>query len=65
MMNLKQCEVSLAILLVVPICLVQFGQDMAILTYQLHADTHLLNTFYNCVEVFPKEADDWTVVQSS
>ncbi|MDG2941356.1 MmcQ/YjbR family DNA-binding protein [Exercitatus varius] len=44
---------------------VQFGQDIAILTYQLHADTNLLNTHYNCVEVFQKEADGWKVVQST
>lgn len=44
---------------------VQFGEDMAILTYQLHADTTLINMHYNCIEIFKKEDDGWRVVHST
>ena len=45
---------------------VQFGGDMAVLTYQLYADTTVggkpFDMRYNCVEVFKKEPDGWHVV---
>lgn len=45
---------------------VQFGVDMAVLTYQLFADTSLINMAYNCIEVYQKEADGvWRVIQST
>lgn len=31
---------------------VQFGEDMAVLTYQLHADTSLIEMHYNVIEIF-------------
>lgn len=34
---------------------VQIGKDMAVLTYQLFADTNLINMAYDCIEVFQKE----------
>ena len=34
---------------------VQFGQDMAVLTYQLFAKTTLIDMEYNCIEVFRKK----------
>jgi len=34
---------------------VQFGTDMAVLTYQLFADTSLINMAYNCIEIYQKE----------
>jgi len=48
---------------------VQLDQDMAVLTYQLYADTKLMGKDfamqYNCVEVFQKEDADWHVVHST
>lgn len=43
---------------------VQFGGDMAVLTYQLHADTTLINMHY-CIEVYRKEAAGWRVIHST
>lgn len=45
---------------------VQFGSDMAVLTYQLYADTSLIDMAYNCIEVYQKEADGaWRVIHST
>lgn len=45
---------------------VQFGEDMAVLTYQLFADTSLLDMKYNCIEIFQKESDgQWRVIHST
>lgn len=45
---------------------VQFGQDMAVLTYQLFAKTSLIDMQYNCIEVFQREADNsWHVIHST
>lgn len=45
---------------------VQFGTDMAVLTYQLFADTSLIDMAYNCIEVYQKEADGkWRVIHST
>ncbi len=44
---------------------VQFGMDMAVLTYQLHADTTLIEMHYNVIEVFQKEAGAWKVIHST
>lgn len=45
---------------------VQAGSDMAVLTYQLFADTTLINMTYNCIEVFQKEENgEWHVVHST
>ncbi|MEC5317696.1 nuclear transport factor 2 family protein [Brenneria populi subsp. brevivirga] len=44
---------------------VQFGKDMAILTYQLFSNTNLIDMEYNCVEVFQKEEGQWRVVHST
>ena len=45
---------------------VQFGQDMAVLTYQLFADTTLIDMKYNCIEVYQKEKDgEWRVIHST
>ena len=45
---------------------VQFGTDMALLTYQLYADTNLIDMKYNVVELFQKEEDgQWRVVHST
>lgn len=45
---------------------VQFGQDMAILTYQLFTHTNFNDIEYNCIEVFRKECDgEWHVVHST
>ena len=44
---------------------VQFGGDMAVLTYQLHANTTLINMHYNCIEVYLKEGDEWHVIHST
>lgn len=38
---------------------------MAVLTYQLHADTSLIDMHYNCIEVFQKEEDGWHVIHST
>lgn len=45
---------------------VQFGTDMAVLTYQLFANTTLIDMAYNCIEVYQKEADgEWHVIHST
>lgn len=45
---------------------VQFGEDMAVLTYQLFADTSLIDMKYNCIEVYQKEKDgQWRVIHST
>jgi len=44
---------------------VQFGTDMALLTYQLFADTNLIDMKYNCVELFQKEGSEWHVIHST
>ena len=44
----------------------QFGQDVAVLTYQLHADTNFGETHYNVIEVYHQLGEDeWEVVQST
>jgi len=45
---------------------VQFGRDMAVLTYQLFAETTLIDMAYNCIEVYQREADgEWRVIHST
>lgn len=44
---------------------VQFGEDMAVLTYQLHADTSLIEMHYNVIEIFQKEDGVWKVIHST
>lgn len=47
---------------------VQFGlgKDMVLLTFQLYADTNLIDMKYNCIEVFRKEEDgQWRVIHST
>ncbi|MFC0322673.1 nuclear transport factor 2 family protein [Gallibacterium melopsittaci] len=45
---------------------IQFGQDMALLTYELYADTTLIDMKYNCIELFQKEEDGvWRVIHST
>lgn len=45
---------------------VQIGKDMAVLTYQLFADTTLINMAYNCIEVYQKEDNgEWHVIHST
>lgn len=45
---------------------VQAGKDMAVLTYQLFADTSLIKMTYNCIEVYKKEEDgQWRVIHST
>lgn len=45
---------------------IQFGLDMAVLTYQLHADTNLNSTHYNVIEVYQKdESNSWKVIHST
>lgn len=45
---------------------VQFGKDMAVLTYQLFAKTSLIDMEYNCIEVFQKETNgEWHVIHST
>lgn len=47
-------------------CRVQLGQDMAVLTYQLFAQTNLIDMEYNCIEVFQKETNgEWHVIHST
>ncbi len=42
---------------------VQFGQDMAVLTYQLFSKTTLIDMEYNCIEVYQREDDGvWRVI---
>lgn len=45
---------------------VQIGKDMAVLTYQLFADTNLIDMEYSCIEVYQKEIDGvWRVIHST
>ena len=45
---------------------VQFGQKIAVLTYQLFAHTNVNDIQYNVVEIFQKEnADEWRVIHST
>lgn len=45
---------------------VQFGQDMAVLTYQLFSNTSLLDMKYNCIEIYQKEENgEWHVIHST
>lgn len=45
---------------------VQIGKDMDVLTYQLFADTNLINMAYDCIEVFQKEENGkWHVIHST
>ena len=44
---------------------VQSVENMATLTYQLHADTSLIDMHYNCIEVYKKEENAWKVVHST
>lgn len=45
---------------------VQIGKDMAVLTYQLFADTNLIDMEYNRIEVYQKEEDGvWRVIHST
>ncbi len=44
---------------------VQFAPDLAILTYQLHADTNLIDMHYNCIEIYQKEDEGWKVIHST
>lgn len=45
---------------------VQIGKDMAVLTYQLFAETTLIDMKYNCIEVYQKEEDgQWHVIHST
>ena len=38
---------------------------MVVLTYELYADTNLINIRYHCVEVFQKEGNEWRVIHST
>lgn len=45
---------------------VQMGTDMAVLTYQLFADTSLIDMAYNCIEAYQKEENgEWHVIHST
>ena len=44
---------------------VQFGTDMAVLTYQLFSNTNLIDMKYNVIEIFQKEGNDWKVIHST
>jgi len=44
---------------------VQASKDMAVLTYQLFADTSLNEMRYNCIEVYQRENDAWKVIHST
>lgn len=45
---------------------VQAGKDMAVLTFQLFAETSLIDMEYNCIEVYQKEEDgEWRVIHST
>lgn len=44
---------------------VQFCKDTALLTFQLFADTNMLDMKYNCVELYQKEGDEWHVIHST
>ena len=41
------------------------SEDFAVLTYQLFADTNLIDMKYNCVEVFKKQNNGWKVIHST
>ncbi|WP_200804218.1 hypothetical protein [Limosilactobacillus caccae] len=38
---------------------------MAVLTYQLHANTSMIEMNYNVIEVFQKVNDEWKVIHST
>lgn len=45
---------------------IQLGKDMAVLTFQLFADTNLIDMEYNCIEIYQKEPDEqWRVIHST
>jgi hypothetical protein len=44
---------------------VQFGGDMALLTFQLYADANLIDMQYNCIELYRKEGAEWRIVHST
>ncbi|KAK8864812.1 hypothetical protein M9Y10_010337 [Tritrichomonas musculus] len=45
---------------------VQFGKDMALLTYQLFSKTNLIDMKYNCIQLYQKEeSGDWKVIHST
>ena len=44
---------------------VQFGKDMALLTFQLYSKTNLIDMKYNCIELYQKENETWRVVHST
>lgn len=45
---------------------VQLSSDTAVLTYQLHADTSLIEMHYNVIEVFQKNKNnEWKVIHST
>lgn len=45
---------------------VQFGNDMALLTFQLYAKTTLIDMQYNCIELYQKEENgEWHVIHST
>lgn len=44
---------------------VQFGNDTALLTFQLYAKTNLIDMKYNCIELYQKEDDEWRVIHST
>jgi len=44
---------------------VQASEDMAVLTYQLFADTSLNEMRYNCIEVYQRENKDWKIIHST
>jgi len=44
---------------------IQFGKDIAVLTYQLFAKTNLIDMEYNVIEVFQEEPDGWHVIHST
>ncbi|QRQ11553.1 nuclear transport factor 2 family protein [Acinetobacter pittii] len=44
---------------------IQFGQDIAVLTYQLFAKTNLIDMEYNVIEIFQKELGNWRVIHST
>jgi len=45
---------------------VQLSEDTAVLTYQLHADTSMIEMHYNVIEVFQKnQNNEWKVIHST
>lgn len=44
---------------------VQIGGDMALLTYQLFAESNIINVKYNCIELYQKEENGWQVIHST